>query len=416
MSSTRKYLFAAALFALSPLLHAQQQSQPTPAFTFSGYGTFGIIHSNARDADYLLDAFKPNGPGYTDRVSLRADSRLGAQLSAQLTPRLSAIVQVLSEQRHDNSFRPSVEWASLKYQFTPNISGRIGRVVLPVFMVTDSRRVGYSNVWVRPPVEVYGLVPVTHNDGVEAIWRMAAGNITNALQVTAGQSTADFPDSGGTAGTVKVRKLISANDTLEIGSTTLRAIYGEATVTIDAFSPLIDAFRQFGPEGVAIADRYALDGRRVRFIGVGASYDPGKWFLMGEIARFETNSLLGTRRAWYASGGYRFGKLTPYLTYARISGGPLSDPGLTLSQLPQPLVPTASFLNGALNQQLGSTAVQSTASIGMRWDLYKSAALKLQYDWVRLGANSVGTFGNIQPQFRPRSDVRLVSAVLDFLF
>src|SRR5256885_12891838 len=53
---------------------------------------------------------------------------------------------------------------------------------------------------------------------------------------------------------------------------------------------------------------------KVDFVGIGASYDPGKWFAMAEWARFDTHSILGARTAWYASGGYRFGKITPYAT------------------------------------------------------------------------------------------------------
>ena len=64
------------------------------------------------------------------------------------------------------------------------------------------------------------------------------------------------------------------------------------------------------PAGIAIADKYSVDDRRVTFAGLGASYDPGKWFVMGEWARFKTNSILGTKSALYASGGYRFGKVT----------------------------------------------------------------------------------------------------------
>src|SRR5438105_13944045 len=115
------------------------------AVSFSGYGTVGAVHSDNDQGDYLVDAFKPNGPGASHSWSADVDSRFGAQVSAQFTPQISAVLQVLSQQRFDNSYRPTVEWANLKYDVTPDLSVRAGRVVLPVFMVTDSRRVGYAN-------------------------------------------------------------------------------------------------------------------------------------------------------------------------------------------------------------------------------------------------------------------------------
>ena len=395
---------------------AQPATSSLPSLSISGYGSVGMLHSSEREADYIVDVFKPGGAGHSRAVSFDADSRLGLQMDAQLTPRLSATVQVISEQRYDNTYTPKVEWANLKYRIMPDLAIKAGRVVLPIFMVTDSRRVGYANPWARPPVEMYGLVPVTHNDGVDVIWRSAAGAMTNVLQITAGQSKTRFPTSSGAVGLVDVRRIVSVNDAIEFGAATVRAIYGRASLTIDTFDPLIDPFRQFGAQGNAIADRYQLKDRRVSFIGAGASYDPGPWFVMSEAASFETDSLLGTRRSWYVSGGARFAKWTPYATFARISGSPTSDPGLTVTGLPPNVAPVAIALNAALNRQLNLQPRQHTTSVGVRWDAFKNAAVKLQLDWVRTGSGSTGTFGNIQPSFRPGSSSRVTSAVVDFVF
>ena len=59
---------------------------------------------------------------------------------------------------------------------------------------------------------------------------------------------------------------------------------------------------------------------------------------------------------------------------------------------------------------------QSTVSLGVRWDLLRSAALKLQYDRVMLGDGSHGVFGNVQPGFQAGSTVQLISASFDFVF
>jgi len=73
-----------------------------------------------------------------------------------------------------------VEWANLIYALSPDASVRIGRIVLPTFMVADSRKVGYANPWVRPPVEVYGLVPITQSDGLDASYRVVWGETASS--------------------------------------------------------------------------------------------------------------------------------------------------------------------------------------------------------------------------------------------
>jgi hypothetical protein len=409
---------ATLAIACAAAAHGAASADDFRAFSFSGYGTVGLAHSSNDQADYLVDEFKPNGPGFTHGWSSDVDTRLGAQVSAQLAPRVSAVVQVISQQRYDNTYRPEVEWANVKYQFNPDLSVRAGRIVLPIYMVTDSRRVGYANPWVRPPIEVYSLVPVTHVDGVDANYRAVLGEMTGTLQATYATSDSRFPSASGfNPGTAKARGILALVGTVERGFLTLRANWGRAELTIEAFDPLADAFRQFGPPGQAIVDRYGVNHRKVDFTGVGAMYDPGTWFATGEWARFSTHSVLGSKSAWYVSAGHRLGAATPYLTYARIkSDTPTSDPGIPLEGLPPAVAAQAAFLNQTLNQQLGIVPVQHTISAGVRWDFMRNAALKLQLDEVHVDAPSHGTFGNIQAGFQPGSTVRIVSAVVDFVF
>src|SRR4051812_42480980 len=88
-------------------------------------------------------------------------------------------------------------------------------------MVTDSRRVGYANPWVRPPVEVYSLVPVTYSDGVDGAWRTGVGPATNTVQATFGRWKSDFGNASGfDAGTAEARKIMAVNDSIEWGAFT----------------------------------------------------------------------------------------------------------------------------------------------------------------------------------------------------
>ena len=405
----------AMMFAVPAIALAQEEA---PSIKFSGYGTLGVAHSDDRQAEYLVDEFKPNGPGYTRSWSPDVDRRLGLQLSAQLTSSVSAVVQVLAQQDENDSYRPELEWANVRWQPTPEFSIRAGRIVLPVFMVTDTRRVGYANPWVRPPVEMYAMVPVTHNDGVDASYRLELASAANTFQLTAGTWKHDFPTATGYGGgTAKARDILEFIDTYEQGPLTLRASVGQAHLEIPQFSAYGDAFRAFGPAGEALADRYVPPKMHLTYVGLGATYDPGRWFAMAEWGRFDTRSLLGTKVAWYASAGYRVGKFTPYVTYARASAdSATSDPGIPLAGLPAPVAAGAAALNAALNQTLNLLPRQHTISVGARWDIAKNAAIKMQYDRVDLDAGSTGTFGNIQPGFQPGGRVGIFSAVVDFVF
>jgi hypothetical protein len=384
-----------------------------PLFSFSGFGTLGVVHSSEDRADFTASPLAPNGAGYTHPWSPDIDSRLGAQVIAHFTPQLSAMLQVISEQRYDKTFKPHVEWANLSYQPTSELSVRLGRIVLPTFLISDSRKVGYANPWVRPPVEFYALSPIFDSDGADASYKMHVGNVANTLVGTYGD--ARFQAPGG--GEFEVKHLWVIADTVEYGGLTLHIAYQASSFTYHTLDSLFDAFRQFGPQGTALADKYDLDDKPSQVFTAGAIYDPGRWFVTGEWGRRNLHSAIGEGTAWYLSGGYRWAKFTPYLTYAQVKANSnTSDPGLNVSALPPDLAGPAMGLNAALNALLGSAAVQNTASVGSRWDVMKNIDFKMQYDHIALGSGSAGTLVNVQPGFQRGGAVNLFSIAIDFVF
>ncbi|MBK7903390.1 MAG: porin [Proteobacteria bacterium] len=401
--------------ALLISVHASVRAEDTAnsMFEFQGYGTLGIVHSSEDEADFFGSLLLENGAGHTRAWSPEVDSRIAAQLTATLSSRLSVVVQVIAEQQADGDYTPHVEWANVEYQLTPDASIRVGRTVLPSFMVSDYRKVGFANPWVRPPSDVYKLVPVTTNDGADFNYRVDIAGVRTSLQGTYGQSDTDVPEGG----TVKARDAWGLAITFERGPASIRLAYQQTDLYVDSFDVLLDAFRQFGPEGVALATRYEVDGEVFRFMSLGAHYDPGDWFVMAEWGASDDSSAIRDQVGWYVSGGYRLGALTPYVVYSSVDvDGKTTDPGLTVSAYPPPLDGIAAGLNAALNMVLARGSVQDTVAAGVRWDLRKNFALKVQYDYSDIGAKSAGILGNLQPGFETGGSYQLISASLDFVF
>lgn len=154
----------------------------------------GVIHSSDDKADFTATSFQPNGAGFSRSWSASVDSLIGGQVTANVTPQVSAVVQLIVQQNYNNTYWPHVEWANIKYQITPDLDVRIGRIVQPTFMLSDSRKVGYVNPWVRPPTELYSLNPITNLDGADASYRLHLGNLTSTLQGNYGRNLSfQFP-------------------------------------------------------------------------------------------------------------------------------------------------------------------------------------------------------------------------------
>ncbi|MBW6390319.1 porin [Billgrantia antri] len=385
----------------------------TPSLSLNGFGTLGVVHSDEDQADFVSSMLMPRGAGHTSDWSAEVDSRLGLQLTANLTPRLSSVVQVVTEQQYDGQFRPAIEWANINFDVTPELSLRVGRVILPVFMNSEYRKVGYATPWVRPPLEVYRTIPVSSIDGLDVSYRSRIASATSTLRATYGQSDSTFPytDSamGRATAEARAREGLTIGNTVEQGNLSVFAAYSHYRLSIEDFNPLFDVFRMFGPEGDAIADRYNVDDKSFEVISLGARYDPGNWFVMGEWAQTSSRTFLTDNRGWYISGGYRLGAFTPYLTYAnqRIHSQ-TSTPGLSQ--------PGSEALDAMLNSLLQGQPQQKSISLGLRWDFSSSMAIKAQFDHMNHEGGSRGYLVNSQPGFDPGGSVNLFSLALDFVF
>ncbi|MEO8298678.1 MAG: hypothetical protein ABI574_12825 [Burkholderiales bacterium] len=359
----------ASIVLLALALHvagARADDAAPSMFSLSGFGTLGVVRSSDKEADFAPNAYQPKGPGFSRRWSATPDSKLGAQVTANFSDKLSATVQVVSQYQYDETFTPYVEWANIKYQITPDFSVRAGRIALPTLMYSDSVNVGYALPFVRLPIEVSGQLPVTHSDGVDTSYRFRVGEVTNTVQAFAGNYDAKVPSP---YTEFNIRKLRGIVDTIEYGDLTLRASYQKLHYS---FLPVnVNAFQQI--------------------MALGASYDPGPWFVSAERVR-APDSNLGLFYGWYAVSGVRADKFTPYLGYARTymtNVGSLGFPP---------------FIN------------QDTATAGLRWDFRRNTSLKVQFDHTQRHGGWNVYFLNQQPAFKADGAVNLFSLAVDFVF
>lgn len=411
----RKWSVATCIVGLLAFsLNASADADRSIDWSFDGFGTLGLVYMDEPHADFMGSLFARRGAGYSGRLSGEVDSLLGFQVTAGFTPSLTGVIQLVSEQNQDGSYTPRVEWANLKYSVTPEFDVRIGRMVLPSFLASEYRKVGYANPWVRPPQEVYRLVPVTNFDGIDFSRRFHLDDLTITVRGGYGENDADV--EGGEA---KSRRGYSLMAILESREWTLYSRYNrsELTLAFDDLDAFFDGFRMLGPAGEAVADRYEAEGTKFDIWSVGGRYDRGDWFAMSEWSRSRSRSWIGDFDGWYLSAGLRHGNLTPYATLAGLRAlSSTSDPGVPVSGLPPELAETAVTFNAILNELLGFAAQQKSLSLGVRWDVRPQIALKAQYDYIDLVRGSPGVLGNVQPEFERGGSVSLFSLSMDFVF
>lgn len=345
-------------------------------FKFNGFGTLATTHSSQRDGDYVPDSILPSGAGRSSEWSTSNDSRLGLHVAANISPKISAVLQVISEYQADNSYNPEVEWFNIKYSFNPDFFIRIGRIALPAMLYSDSRDVGYSFPWIHPPVDVYRELTITHSDGIDAMYRWEFEGYENTVKVILGQNVIDRPNITSTE-----QGLRGIVDTVEYGPALFKVGYHMRE------SSFVNLQTGISDPWVMYTD-----------LSLGASYDPGEWFVLSEWLQRQSTTKVDSM---YVTSGARIEKFTPYITYSTVSAA---------SFFPSTPTPTATSI-------LSSLRSQSTVSLGMRWDFMKKTDLKVQYDQVRLSSNSNGYLINVARNAVLYGDrIDLISLAVDFVF
>jgi hypothetical protein len=379
-----------ALFLATLALHmadTRADEAEYPTFSFAGFGTLSAVHSSERNADFTATFFQPNGAGATRRWSGDVDSRLGAQVTANFTSQLEGVLQVVSEQEWNSSYRPTIEWANLRYSFTPDFSVRAGRIILPAYMYSQSRKVGYATPWVRPPAGIYLRFPVTNADGVDLEGRFHIKGATNRTTLFYGNNRskvpggAAFPDGNRT----ESKNIRGVSHDVDFGRWAFHATY--MTLRVD-FLTTAEFLRESTP---LVDEARKLTHSHFQFKTIAASYDSGDWFIIGEAKR-SSSPFTGKIGAWVTTVGYRINDFTPFLGYA-----------------------SEKYLGGEFSLILPKSD-KKVVTAGVRWDFMKNVDLKLQYDQLRLASNSQGLLVNPTSEYQPGGKVHVTSIALDFVF
>lgn len=377
----RRTALAAAVCATGMALMAGQSARADDDVKFKGggFGTLGAARTNAEGFQFRNEPTQWSG---ADRdVDLGVDSRLGLQGTVTYKSDFSLTAQLLGMRRQDEDFKLEFEWLYAQYTGVPGLDVKAGRVALPAFLVSDSRRVGYAVPWLRVPPLVYSMLSLATVDGGQIGYSHSIGPAVASVQFTRGKGKSDLkllsppiPFLGylPSYNYVKQDKVNSLNATLEWGDWTARIgqVKSDVSGAAEVVSPLL---------GVLPG---AVPNFKDTFTGAGLQYDNGKALLITEYVKRKTKPLTADSSAWYVGGGYRFGEVMPYALVSKYT------------------------------PKDGVEATKGTA-IGVRYDFYKNVALKAEFARYDLrGLN----FLELTAPAGPDRKLNVVSVALDFVF
>lgn len=369
-------------------------------YKFSGFGTLGAAMTNNDDTEFRTSVEQFQGA--TKTPDLGVDSKLGVQGSAVFSNGVTLTAQVLGARRNGEEFDAGFEWAYVQYTGIDGLDLKAGRVVLPSFLVSDSRMVGYATPWLRVSPLVYAMMPLSHVDGEQVTVRHAFGPVVVSGQFTYGNTsgkaavTAPLALPGGpyyqqTITEGETRNIHGLNIALEWGDWTLRASqvndHVNLGLTVETPPSFIGVDFGQGPLGSTFAGPPQIF--KDKFQELGLQYDDGKVVVMAEhVSRSTKDVKVQDAKAWYVAAGYRFDSVMPYVMVSQFKQTYAST---------GPLPPKSKGL-----------------ALGARYELTARSALKAE--WAQYKNNSGYIFTDAVSPAVADKKINVMSIALDFVF
>lgn len=373
-------------------------------FQVRGFGTLGMVRTTTDHVEFVRDLSQARGA--TDNWTAKTDSAFGLQANWQPAPQWQAVAQVLSRYRYDRSFHPEIAWAFLKFEPTPNLSLRAGRLGTEFFMLADSRWVGYSFLTVRPPGDYFWHLPFYSIHGGDASLAVPLGEGVVRGKVFYGLSRGYIPLADEQW---DIRRSPMRGGYLEyqLGGLQVRGSYANIRFRNDLPLAPVLAKESGLPLLPDAADYLKTRNTRTHYYSFGMVYDKGPFQAQLMLNYIDQGTkALSDSNAGYLLLGYRVGVVTPFVGYSRVKSrsadradfaNPIDD--IVVNQVVLP----------------DSHADQKTVFVGARWDVAPSVALKAQWDAIRGDSSSLFPYRkDDRMRWGGRMDVFSVS--LDFVF
>lgn len=350
-----KKILAVVLFGAILLLYKPVSAE----VKLNGFGS-AAVGTVVEGQEFLAD-FPKTGIYDTD-LSTSPDTTLGLQISSYFSDDFSLIAQFAVHGATD--YNPEVDWLYLNYYLTPELSVQAGRKRLPLYYYSDYFDVGYAYYWIRPPPDVYTW-QITNYNGISFLYETALGSWDTSLNLYYGSEESED------------NELLSLLFDASVDETWKNMIGVVGTASYNWFE--IRLTHMQGLIDRTISGVSVINDVEQQFLGMSVNLTFDHLLVLSELNNYQQPDNDVEYNAYLLSFGYQIGELTPHIT--------------------------RSGFKQEVNA-LGNDERHHTTSVGLRWDVVKNIAVKVQYD-------KVVDEGVVVPI---KGDSKSISLAVDFVF
>lgn len=365
---------------------------------FSGFASAGFIGGDT-DVPFV------SGPDLiTKSAQFGADNTIGVQVSSDINQSVNFSGLFLAKGTVD-SYALGAQWAYISLDINDQLTTRLGRMNFPGTLYSEVQEIGFSYPWIRTPIEVYTVLPLTTYSGADLIYRFDSVNTIDWLVQGFVGSAPRFDVLGGSIG------VDSAYGASLVGSFES----GKLNFTVAA-AKNIDYSQSMGGASLDLS----LD---ISLASAGIEIERNNVLLIAELVKKDIVNNPSTMMvslqdmtAGYVTLGYRMGNFLPHFTYAD-TAAPHKPIILTAGMpLPGPVpqgIPAQYWVAPQDMIRPGNTELflQKSYTVGVRYDFNSQTDFKIEAQRIVPDEGSWGVFFS-----DPGDHVDLYSAAVDVVF
>jgi len=314
--------------------------------SISGYAS--VVAGRVTTGNEFLADYPKVGV-YDSDWSFSPDTSIGVQLKTDLNNKLEFVIQAISNGASD--YDADLDWAYIIYQLNSEFSIQAGRKRLPLYYYSDFFDVGHAYYWIRPPVDNYTW-QISNYNGLSLQYQPYFGNWDVLFNLYAGREDSNNND------------LLSLFSGVPVDETWKNMLGIVAELSKD-WIELRATFMQ-GQLDRTVNGIVTDQDVKQEFSGVSVNFYLGNFIILSELNKYKKRASDIQVDTNMYSIGYQLDNFTVHVTHSAFK---------------------------QVENALGGDEDHETDSIGFRWDIDKSTALKIQYDNVKDNGINIPVLG-----------------------
>lgn len=399
--------------------------------SFSGFGTIAGYSGDSKELGFRPDIASKN-ESFKQDFEFADISKVGFQLNYSLNSKFEFLSQVVFKDEIIINDFDRVKFATIAYKPDTNWLLRAGRMAPPIYLLSDSRYVGYAHDTVYPIHDFYAQIPLSYFDGLDLTYTKRFNDFLVKLNAYYGDSTilveayddileGDLDYLGGSA-----IELNWKNWLVRLSYTRAKLI--DFGVDIDDRDFLRSLQQPILPGVPAwdAAGRYAneleIGSKSFAYSSLAVEYTSYDYIITSELSELDSNTAyIPSTTAGYIKLSVPSAGFTPFIFVSSIK----TDDKFSASDAPPELL--SQYVEQAFNVNLPKLIDEfneflfigynhSSIGFGTRYQLIDNLVLKAQFEHKWVEENGGSLFISEIVVENPSEQLNVISFSVDWVF